>query len=487
MKAISLLYKNANEKPPVSESLSEVIYNLNIDRSVHYACKDSQCAEYFLSVISSPQSDTGVISYRSGILKDFLKYPKLLSELMQAFRSYDNLQNETEEMTNEIFRYGMPSSDSGLLDCTYEQLYINAHFARNVIAYFSEFQGIFEKYEVSSDGLCEMKSLCLSVKESNCIDEIERIAERFKNESVEGYSFTVSCELDSAMAVCKSTLADISDATKNKKSLLSAFKRKERIPSSVDIGNSASDNVTKALISALSSLSELFSDIAGGIYSAFLGIGSELRFYFAALDIARLIKKNGMNLCFPDISEKESDCLNVSEIYDLLLLTEGKNSESIVTNSFEMTQNGILATGDNNCGKTSFLRAVGTAVIFAQNGLFACADKMKASIRLGIFTHFSSAEKDFSDKNEAGRFEGEVIDIAKIMDRLNPYSLVLLNETFQTTAYREGAEGMKDILDIMGKINVKYIFVTHIKALLSEFMPENATALKVEGYKLTKA
>ena len=143
--------------------------------------------------------------------------------------------------------------------------------------------------------------------------------------------------------------------------------------------------------------------------------------------------------------------------------------------------------GDNNCGKTSFLRAVGSAILFAQNGLFVCADSMKVSVRSGIFSHFSSEEKDFTDSSDAaGRFEGEVIDIARIVNALTPYSLVLLNETFQTTAYREGALGMKEILDVFPEINVKYIFVTHMKAIFPLFEKGEVTVLKADKYKLAE-
>ena len=487
MKTVSLLYKNAEARGfSDNGALSEAIYNLNIDRMVNAACKNTQCAQYLLSVIGRTGAGKETAIYRSEILKDFLKNPKLLTALMQVFRSYDTLKSETEEMTGEVFRYGVPSTDAGMLDCAYEQLYINAHFARNVIAYFSEIDEIFSEYEVCSEGLNEMKSFCVSVRESKCIDEIEKAAERFKNESVENYSFTVKCYLDKTMSAVKSVIADINDAGKGtKKKRFSPFRKKETVPLSVDIGNSAVDSVGKATASALSELSYLFSEIADGIYSAFFGIGKELRFYFSALEIAAYLKAGGMSYCFPNVLDKEEDVFKAESVYDILLLTEGKNKDSIVTNNAEISGSGLMIIGDNNCGKTSFLRAVGTAVIFAQSGLFVPASSLTVSIRDGVFTHFSSAEKDFTENEAAaGRFESEVIDVARIVDKLTPYSLVMLNETFQTTAYREGAEGMKDILDVLPEIHVKYIFVTHIKAMLSECKPSGVRVMKAEKYNL---
>lgn len=481
---ISLIYENKKPRP-VNAAVSRAIYDLNIDRMAENACSDKRSTDYFLSVISALPETASEAAYRSAILADFIKYPKLLSSLIQIFRSYDNLRSETDEMTKEIFRYGMPTSDSGMLDCTYEELYINAHFARNVIACFAEIGEAFAEFDPTSKGLIEMRDFCASMKESRCIEEVERAAERFRSESPEGYAFTVDCTLSESMCAAYSEISDMVDATqKEKNPLRSIFKRKNA-RKEIDIGSSAADNAVSAVSAALSELSALFSDIASGIYSVFYGIGEELRFYTVACEIAKELTKAGMDYVFPTVKEKEALCLEASGIYDLLLLSEGKNSDSIVKNDIVCDSRGILAMGDNNCGKTSFLRAVGSAVLFAQNGLFVCADEMTVSMRNGIFTHFSSAEKDFTVGDAAGRFEGEVIDIAKMIDSLTPYSLVLLNESFQTTAYREGAEGMKAILEILPRINVTYIFVTHITAMTKLFKKGEVRLLRAEGFKLT--
>ncbi len=482
---ISLIYKNSTPHTKKA-SVSRAIYDLNVDRMAENACADRKSTEYFLSVLSALPDTPDDASYRSAILADFIRFPKLLSSLTQLFRSYDNLRSETDEMTKEIFRYGVPSGDAGMLDCTYEELYINAHFARSVIACFSETHELFSEFGVTSEGLLKMKDFCVSMKESKCIEEVEKAAERFRSESPDNYVFTVDCVLNEAMRAVGSAVSEMTDTTqKENKSLRSIFKRKNT-RKEINVGSSAADNAASVVNAALSELSALFSDIACGIYSVFYGIGEELRFYTVACEIAKKLTEAGMRYVFPTVKEKEELCFEARGMYDLLLLSEGKDSKNIITNDLSCDKRGILAMGDNNCGKTSFLRSVGLAVLFAQNGLFVCADEMTLSVRSGIFTHFSSAEKDFTVGDAAGRFEGEVIDIAKIIDELTPYSLVLLNESFQTTAYREGAEGMKAILDILPKINVTYIFVTHMMAMIKLFKKDEVRLLKAEGFKLTE-
>ncbi|MBR2473960.1 MAG: hypothetical protein IKB51_02900 [Clostridia bacterium] len=480
-KKISLLYKNgvAGE---IEKSIEQALYNLNIDRMTRAACDKTKQADYFLSVLCRRCVSEENALYRAAILKDFIKYPNLLASLSQLFRGYENLPDETEEVIKEIFRYGAPVSASGMLDYAYEELYVNAHYARNVIAYFSEIYELFSGYEVESEGLLQMKSFCVSMSESKCIDELEKAAERFRSESVTSYRFSVDATLDEAMRICSCSISDVTDASaKEKKGIFSKFRKNQEV--SVDIGGSSADNAGSAVSIAMGELSGIFSDLASGIYSVFKGIGEELMFYSVALDIADRLKKSGMTYCFPEVLSAEKDVLTAEGIYDMLLLNEGKDKRSIVANSVSLEKS-ILARGDNNCGKTSFLRSVGSAVLFAQNGLFVCAESMRVSVRSAIFTHFSSAEKDFTDGDAAGRFEGEVKEIAEIMDSIRPYSLVLLNETFQTTAYREGAQGMKDILNALTAFKCRYVFVTHMKAIFSHFTNEQVSILNAVGFKL---
>ncbi len=478
---MKLLY--LSPKNPPSASLREAIYNLNIDRMADFASKNRKLTEYFLSVLATPIT-TEEAAYRAEILRDLLAFPELLSEMTQIFRSFDNLRFETEEMTREIFRYGIPAGAGGMLDCTYEELYINAHFARNVIACFSEIYELFSRFDVKSKGLADMKRTCISIKDSKCVERVENAACAFRSESVEGYKFTLKAELDENMRAARCTLAELRDANeKDKKKLADIFKKKPKL-AVADIGSSAEDNVSFALTQALSELSGVFFDIASGLYGEFYGIGEELGFYTVACDLARTVKAKGMNLVFPTLLPAEADKTVGLGLYDMLLFTEGKDSSSIITNDIQLESHGIVAMGDNNCGKTSFLRAVGSAVIFAQSGMFVCADSLETSVRSGIFSHFSSAEKDFTVGDAAGRFEGEVIEIAKIIHSLTPYSLVMLNESFQTTAYAEGAEGMCDILSFLPEIPAKYIFVTHMKSVPSLLSDKEVTHLRAEGFKL---
>lgn len=492
----SLLYEGGvadTGNAEISRGIRDAIYNLNIDRMVNSACTSATDSEYFLSVLTVPMTDTARIDYRRAVLKDLVEHPAVLEGLASVFKGYDNLRAETEEMAGGIFKYGTGHSSAAMVDYAYERAYVSAHFMRNVIAYINGVHSVLHGFEPKSAGLCGLKEFCARITEDGAISEAERTAEMFQNETVENYRFRITLFSDELLRLSRAELTDIIQKKKERFNPLSVLKlkKKEEIPSTVDIGTSAAENADVATAYALEELADYYDALGNGIYDRLFGIGEELRFFRAAYALYKRLKSAGLPVCYPSVLSAEANSMCASGICDILLLNEGKDSKTIVPNDAVMEggAEGILVRGDNNCGKTSFLRSVGTAQLFAQSGLFVCAEEFTASVRYGIFSHFSSAEKEFEDNDAAGRFEGEVKDIAALLRKLRPYSLVLLNETFQTTAYREGAEGMKLILDALPINGSKYIFVTHMLTVFKLFREgaDNAVMLKTgEGDKKYK-
>jgi len=148
---------------------------------------------------------------------------------------------------------------------------------------------------------------------------------------------------------------------------------------------------------------------------------------------------------------------------------------------------GIIIRGENNSGKTVYLRSVGSAALLAQNGLpIPCgSDNAVCGIFSGIFTQFAAAEKEFEAGNDAGRFEQEVRELAAVIESAVSDSLVLLNESFQTTAYAEGADGMYHILRYLTRGRIRWVIVTHLPDLAPMFGGGIMRLRTEDGYKLS--
>lgn len=148
---------------------------------------------------------------------------------------------------------------------------------------------------------------------------------------------------------------------------------------------------------------------------------------------------------------------------------------------------GILITGENNSGKTVYLRSVGTAQLLFQAGLPVPCESARMRILCAVHTCYAAAEKEFVSGNDAGRFEQEVRVLSQLAERIQPNSLLLLNEVFQTTAYSEGAEGLYHILNYFMRHGVNFIAVTHLKELVPLYGGRIRHLVTAPGYRIEVA
>jgi DNA mismatch repair ATPase MutS len=123
--------------------------------------------------------------------------------------------------------------------------------------------------------------------------------------------------------------------------------------------------------------------------------------------------------------------------------------------------------------------------VLAQAGLPIPCESAEITPFSQLATEFSEAEKEFCEGNDAGRFEQEVRELAEMVDTLKEGSLVFLNETFQSTAYAEGAEGLYHLLKYFSALNIRWILVSHLRQLEEMFDNNEATILHTsDGYKI---
>ena len=171
------------------------------------------------------------------------------------------------------------------------------------------------------------------------------------------------------------------------------------------------------------------------------------------------------------------------ELYDMLLVFRDQSNKKVIPNSLSSDSNkeGMLVFGDNGSGKTVFLRSLAAMQVLGQAGLPVPCVRASIYPFSTIHTQFSEGEKMFTQGNDAGRFEQEVSEIAEMVDSITDNSLIILNETFQTTAYDEGAKGLYDILKYFTRKNVTWILVTHLTQLREHYSKENAYFMRTDG------
>ena len=468
-------------KIPDPQAECGVLYDLSLDRAVKNIVSDKRRAEYFISVLEKPLTKPENIVFRQEIFKDLSTIDGLIDSLKTLFSRYDKIKSDWQEMKlSAVNGRGSEINSEALLEHTFSSLKITAIFPSTIASFFGTIGQTLSEYPIKSEGLCAIRDWCKSMSENEALNELVDISQRFRYKTPQDFDFSVVFSLDHALRLLS---CDISDIVEKKQAgglskLFSKKKTKDGVEVTAVLSEAGEDPLSDAqyiLNEALSRIDAVLTKVTGDVYDAFFGLSNELMFYEAALCYYQKANDDGVPIVIPTVLPEEADKFEAKGLRELVLLSNGHGAKT-VPNDLTLTdaQSGLLVKGLTDSGKTVYLRSIGAAQLFSQAGLPVLAESAAISIRRGFFSHFSSAEEEFLIGDAKGRFDQEAREIAAILNKLTPYSFLLLNETFQTTSYKEGTESIYNILRFMPKLKTKYVFVTHLTALFGYMENEKA-------------
>ncbi|MDR0354454.1 MAG: DNA mismatch repair protein MutS, partial [Deltaproteobacteria bacterium] len=141
--------------------------------------------------------------------------------------------------------------------------------------------------------------------------------------------------------------------------------------------------------------------------------------------------------------------------------------ETFVANdvSLGLQQRLLIITGPNMAGKSTILRQTALIVILGQMGSFVPATRAVLSIRDQIFTRVGAAD-DLARGQST--FMVEMSETAKILRKVTPRSLVILDEVGRGTSTYDGlaiAWAVAEHLHDLGERGVPTLFATHYHEL----------------------
>lgn len=181
----------------------------------------------------------------------------------------------------------------------------------------------------------------------------------------------------------------------------------------------------------------------------------ELAFYLELTEIIEKLRAAGIPVVYPEISETRE--IRVRNAYDITLLA--KDEQHIVPNDILFTENEpfYYLTGANGGGKTTYLRAVGAAVVFFLNGCPLACDSASMAPLKNVYTHFPRDERFDS----GGRFQNENALVNDILEAEGGNSLVLLNETYSATSEELAVPLTVALAERLYKSGSFGIYITH--------------------------
>lgn len=197
----------------------------------------------------------------------------------------------------------------------------------------------------------------------------------------------------------------------------------------------------------------------------------QLDYYEGAAAFIKSVQSRGLPMCRPKLLPPEQRCMKLKGTFDLSFYKQlvGEDaramlSERIITNDIELNDSTrfYMVTGANNGGKTTFARAVGLCQVMAQAGLYVPAESAEIALCDNIFTHFPRDEQVGIDTS---RFTTEIKDLKAIACHMTDRSMVILNESLQSTTPEECMKIAEIHLELVAAAGTRGLYVTHLTGL----------------------
>lgn len=157
--------------------------------------------------------------------------------------------------------------------------------------------------------------------------------------------------------------------------------------------------------------------------------------------------------CTPEIEEnQEKRELEIKQVFHPLL-------EEPVPNSITMKNQGVIITGSNMAGKSTFLRTVGLCVLMAQT-ISTCPARSYRGVLLRIISSISRTDSIVAGKSFYFAEAERLLQLIRTVDCEIP-SLCIIDELLAGTNSLERLYASQEILNYLYKNNVLSIIATH--------------------------
>lgn len=186
----------------------------------------------------------------------------------------------------------------------------------------------------------------------------------------------------------------------------------------------------------------------------------EIRLSIGIIELVERAEAAGVPYCFPQLAEGKR--IKLYDVYDIaLLLKEGVN---IVPNDgiFTADEPFFYLTGANGGGKTTYLRAIGNAVLMFLFGAPVFCSGGECCLLESVHTHFPKDERF----EGSGRFADEQKRVDVILNACqnsegHGNSLILLNETYSTTNEEKATVCTSELARNLYKSGNLGLYITH--------------------------
>ena len=133
-----------------------------------------------------------------------------------------------------------------------------------------------------------------------------------------------------------------------------------------------------------------------------------------------------------------------------------------VPNDVNLSREGMLLYGVNACGKSTYMKSVGTSIILAQMGMYVPADKFEYYPYRHLFTRITGEDNLFTGHSS---FAVEMSELRSILKYADESSIVLGDEICRGTEAISGISIVAAAVRRFSTKKVAFIFATHLQKL----------------------
>jgi DNA mismatch repair protein MutS2 len=201
-------------------------------------------------------------------------------------------------------------------------------------------------------------------------------------------------------------------------------------------------------------IDHVFSGVADALPPLLVAIG-HLEFYLASLALRDRCRREGLEMCLPELREDGGRALE--GLFNPLLFAQGvvPVPTDLRTDRFDRL---TVITGPNSGGKTRLLQAIGLTQLLAQAGSFVPA---RSAVLREASTLFVSLIEEAAADSREGRLGTELLRIRRLFERARPRALVILDELCSGTNPSEGEEIFMLVVTLLRELSPEAFVTTH--------------------------
>ena len=504
MKRLSILYDlsddkadeaNKNEVGGIkSERESEynfqnIIDDLNlreISKRTHLSNED---INYVLRIMTDFKTTKKDIKVRYDVISEFIRLDGFYDIFMAQMRHFKEIREKLIVAKRNMIRTHADVSDSSNnAFLNYNRITLACTFFTLTYKTIFNLYKIFKDINVRSPHLLKFSEFLINLVENTAFKQLSEECQIFNDHVNEGVIFDVEMQLNSILRIISLRMADfryvkpvqtgglIWQLTYSVMKALSIEEKQNRnkfiyiekeFTQTSKISNVDDAYLKSSIEHQINLAARRLSSIYETLIDLFMDISGELIFYNYALRMVSCMRNAKVPYCFADVGDENNIPIKFEELCDIALSghrQDADSAEAVVRNDYDLDKKDVvnIIIGGNQSGKTTFLRAFGTSLVFARAGLPVPAKSATIPMFKNLYTHFQRYDAEI--KNE-GQLDTELAEMAKIIYSIDKDSILLMNESFSSTGIKDATQIAVDILSALSHFETKSVFVTHIQNL----------------------